>query len=824
MHFSGVHERIRHWFHSKGWQPFDFQLDVLREYDRVETGLVHAPTGMGKTVAALLPVIHHEFQLRDAAASGSDGTPDSGLKLLWITPLRALAGDTVHSIQSVLTGHGIDWKVEARTGDTSASRKARQRKALPDVLVTTPESLSLLISYPESTGIFNGLRSVVVDEWHELLGSKRGTQTELGLAHLRRRRPALKVWGLSATLANLDLAVEVLAGTHPRKTAIVSGRHEKEIHIESLFPDSMDCFPWAGHLGLALLDRVLEVLDRASTSLVFTNTRSQTESWFHAIRDARPQWDGAVAIHHGSIDRKEREPVEQGLKDGSLKVVVCTSSLDLGVDFIPVEQVIQIGGPKGIARLLQRAGRSGHQPGRPSRIVCVPAHSLELVEYAAVRRAIATGRIEPRNPLEKPFDLLVQHVVTLCLGEPRPADEIFAEIRSAWAYRDLTRTEFDWALDFIQFGGKSLRAYKDYSRLMEEDGKLHPRSNEVGKFHRMGIGTITSDTAVPVKFKSGKTLGSVEESFISRIRPGQVFIFSGRTLQLEKFHANTAYVRAASGKKPGVPSWDGGRTPLSSQLADAVLEQLECFARGELDSEELRQVAPVLNRQADSSILPLPDTLLIENTRIRRSQSWFVYAFGGRLAHEGLVALVAWRITEQFKATVVTSVNDYGFHLSVNCDLPADAAFWNEILGSEDLEADLLECLNASEMAKRQFREIARVAGLIFSGYPGARKSARQVQVSSQLLYEVFSRYEPEHLLLDQARREVLQQQLEINRLRQLLEKIHSRKIQIVSTGKLTPMAFPLWAEMIRGEISSESWTDRVRKMAEELSRDSTAA
>ena len=813
-----VHKQISQWFRQKKWKPFSFQLELLDVWNRAGTGLLHAPTGMGKTVAVLLPVCEN--------ALNRTADPDqAGLKLLWITPLRALASDTALAIEDLLHGVGLNWKVECRTGDSSSSVKARQRKKLPEVLVTTPESLSLLLSYPETRGHFSGLAAVVVDEWHELLSSKRGVQTELGLARLRNWLPDLKVWGLSATLANMDEALAVLHGAQSnsaKPTAIIRGNHQRDIEIQSIIPDSMESFPWAGHLGLALLDKVLNVLEKASTSLVFTNTRSQAEMWYQAIVDARPGWADTTAVHHGSIDRAERDKVESDLKQGTVRVVVCTSSLDLGVDFVPVEQVIQIGGPKGIARLLQRAGRSGHQPGKVSRIWCVPANALELVEYAAVRESLRHGRIEPRTPLEKPFDLLVQHIVTVCLGEPMQADRIFDEVRSAWAYRNLTREEFQWALDFLMFGGKSLKAYQEFARIIEVDGLLSTRDEKIGKFHRMTIGTITSDTAVVIRFKSGRSLGSVEESFISRIKTGQVFAFAGRHLKLEKFHNNIAYVTPSRSRKPDIPAWGGGKSPLSSLLADAVLEQLGNFEMGiHADSPELQAVRPILETQSRVSKIPGQQVFLIEVTRIRSDYSWFFYSFGGRLAHEGLAALVAWKITSEFRTTVTTSVNDYGFHLSTPHTLPMTSEFWRGMIEFSDLPSALLECLNASEMARRQFREIARVAGLIFSGYPGARKTGRQLQVSSQLLFQVFSQYEPDHLLLDQARREVLQQQLEINRIHHLLQHLQNQSLHILATEKLSPLAFPLWTEMIRSEVSSESWTDRVNRMAQELNESS---
>lgn len=785
-------------------------------------GLIHAPTGHGKTVSAVLPILQDYLEHPDRYVKGK-------LQLIWITPLRALASDTLHSISGILEDLDLAWQAESRTGDTSSSRKARQRKRMPEILVTTPESLSLLLSYPESRDLFDDLKCAVVDEWHELLSSKRGVQTELGLTRLRRWRPGMKTWGLSATLSNLTQAAEVLAGTRadssePISPLLIEGNHRKKITIDSLIPASIDVFPWAGHMGLTLADRVVEELEASHSSLVFTNTRSQSESWFQTLCEKCPHWAGQIAIHHGSIEKAEREEVESGLKSGALKVVVCTSSLDLGVDFLPVELVVQIGGPKGVARLLQRAGRSGHQPGRTSRIVCVPTHALELVEYAAVRQSVKDRIIEPRIPGEKPLDLLSQHLITVCLGQPDSPGNLFDEVRRAWSYRNLTRDEFDWVLDFIQFGGKSLKAYQSYAKLVTgPDGMLSVREKSIEKFHRLSIGTIASDTAVAVKFMSGKSLGSVEENFISRLKKGQGFVFAGLHLELVKFHNNTALVKRSKSKKPSIPAWEGGKAPLSSELADAVLNQFHRFLENKSGnskvplSKELRRVGSLLDRQMEVSSLPVPGKLIIESTIVKKRLSYFVFTFGGRLVHEGLAALIAHRITRKNEVTIVTAVNDYGFHISLSHPLEISPDEWQVLLSPDRLDDDLLECLNTSEMARRQFREIARIAGLVFSGYPGAAKSNRQVQVSSQLLFDVFTQYEPDHLLLDQSRREVLQKQMEFQRLSAILENARSARMSLNHTEKLSPLAFPLWAEMIRGEVSSEPWQQRVEAMARSL-------
>lgn len=820
---------LRRWFERKRWMPFDFQLEAMEAFTRGESGLIHAPTGVGKTLAAWLPPVSAWLDANPDAASWPQ--QHISLRVLWLTPLRALAQDTVRSLSEVVADLKVPWTVEARTGDTSSARKAKQRERWPTALVTTPESLSLLLSYPETAAAFVDLQCVVVDEWHELMGSKRGVQTELALARLRSWCPALRTWGLSATLGNLAEARDTLLGAGAEAGSLISSARPKEVVIETLLPETMEKFPWSGHLGLKLLPQVVGAIERARTTLVFTNVRSQTEIWYQALLEARPDWKDTLGIHHGSLDREERSRAEDGLRTGALRAVVCTSSLDLGVDFSPVEQVIQIGGPKGIARLLQRAGRSGHGPGRTSRVLCAPAHALELAEYAAARRALVRGEVEPRRPLDAPLDVLAQHLVTVALGGGFAPADLLAEVRTTRAYRQLSDQAFQWVLDFVMRGGRSLRAYPEFNRVVEENGRCTVTSTSIARIHRMSIGTITSDAAVTVRFLNGSRLGSVEESFVARLRPGQHFVFGGRVLKLVRVHQMVAHVRAAKRATGAVPQWDGGRSPLSSLLASEVRRLLESGGRGGSgagssssfsDSDELTAVRPILEIQQSWSCLPRADELLVERTATREGTHWFIYPFGGRQAHEGLGALLAYRLSRRQPVTVTMAVNDYGLELLPAQTVELTEADWRQLLTPANLLDDLLACLNATELARRQFREIARVAGLVFQGYPGAVKALKQVQASSELFFDVFQKYEPEHLLLDQARREVLEQQLEISRLRTLLEQAEKQRIVMTAPERLTPMGFPLWAEMIRGQVSSEPWAERVRRMSAELEAEAT--
>ncbi len=799
-------------FRARGWKPFAFQRETWRAYRDGESGLVHAPTGTGKTYAVWAPPLIE--WLEESAGTVPRHRPP--LRVLWITPLRALVQDTTRALAGLVADLGLPWTVEARTGDTTAALKARQRRGFPTALVTTPESLSLLLSYPESREQFSDLRAVIVDEWHELLATKRGVQTELCLARLRLWNPALRTWGLSATLGNLDTALACLVGAD-RPGRLVNGDLRKRFVVETVIPESMDRFPWAGHLGTRLVPEVVRAIEGAGTTLVFTNVRSQTEFWFQALLEARPDWDGEVGIHHGSLDRGVRAEVEERLRAGAIRAVVCTSSLDLGVDFAPVDQVIQIGGPKGVARLLQRAGRSGHQPGAVSRVLCVPTQALEMVEYAAARDAIAARSIESREPVAKPLDLLAQHLVTLALGGGFHDRDGFKEVRSAWSFRDLSEEEWRWTLDFIVRGGHTLRAYDQFRRVVERDGLHVVEAGPVGRLHRMSIGTIASDQSMLVKYTSGRSLGSIEESFIARLKPGATFVFAGLQLELVRVRDFTAWVRRSSRGSGAVPVWGGGRSPLSSELADAVQRKLQAAAEGDHRDPEIRAVRDILRTQARWSVIPSPGQLLIERTITRDGTGWFVFPFAGRLAHEGLAALLAHRLSRLEPMTISATFNDYGLQLLTRSTLDLDEAAWRTLLSGEHLLDDLLDCLNSTELTRRQFREIARVAGLIFQGYPGARKPARQVQASSSLFFEVFQKYDPENLLLRQARREVLDRQLEIRRLEDRLAELTDRRLVIRHPGRLTPFAFPLWAEAVRAQVSSEKWADRLRRMLDDL-------
>ncbi len=803
---------MREWFATRGWSPFPFQEQVWEAYFSGKSGLLHAPTGLGKTYAVFGGPV-----LEGLASTQTDPAP---LTVLWITPLRALANDTVEALQKPLTALALPWTTALRHGDISSYQKQKQRKQFPSVLVTTPESLSLLLSYKDTRTKFRHLQAVILDEWHELLGSKRGVQTELCLTRLRKWQPSLRVWGLSATLGNLDEAKRVLLGTRHADGLLIAAEEKKPVAIETLIPSKMERFPWAGHLGTTMAAQVADAIDEGDTSLVFTNTRSQAEIWFQKLQALRPQWGDALALHHGSIDKSIREALEQRLDAGAVKAVVCTSSLDLGVDFSPVDQVFQIGSPKGIARLMQRAGRSGHRPGALSRIIGVPTNALELVEFAASRDAVDRREIECRMPLCRSLDVLVQHVITLALAGGSTFASLREEIASTHAFADLTEAEWAWVVDFACHGGQTLRRYPAYQRVHidPETGELSVPSRQVAQFHRLSIGTITSGTEVLVRMRGGSSLGSVEEGFISALKPGSCFHFAGRALELIRFHQLVATVKPAKRETGGqTPAWQGGRSPLSSELAEAVSRRL---TQTMPHAPEMDAVKTLLDQQRKHSEVPSMDHLLIETTRVDDHHNLFLFPFAGRLVHEGLAALFAYRLSRQTPLTIRTTVNDYGLSLQLKQSIDLTREEVLRLLSPDNLLDDLMACMNTSELARRQFREISRVAGLVLQGYPGKQKSMRQIQTSSSLLYDVFEQYDPDNLLLAQAKREIMERQLELTRLRATLERLQQAPLHFHQPKRLTPMAFPLWAEQMHAEMSTEDWRSQLEAMVASLESD----
>ena len=816
------------WLDARGWTPFGFQTEVWDAIRQGQGGLLHATTGAGKTYAVWLGILERfavpgvtaqrPVDSLAAPARAAKRVAAPALTVLWITPMRALAADSMRALQAPLADLAPHWTLGMRTGDTSSAERARQSLRWPTTLLTTPESLSLMLARPHAKQELATVQVVVVDEWHELMGNKRGVQLQLALARLRQLNPKLMVWGMSATLGNVAYAAHALQGAASAdadvQPVIVQGKVNKTLVIDTLIPDNPGQYSWAGHLGSRMQQAVVDEIAASGTTLVFTNTRSQAEIWYQLLLAARPDWAGHIALHHGSLDKAVREWVEVSLKEGRLRAVVATSSLDLGVDFLPVERVLQIGSAKGVARLLQRAGRSGHAPGRPSRITLVPTNTLELLEAAGARCAARAGRIEKRSVPDKPLDVLVQHLVTLALGGGFNASALFEEVKTAWSYRELTPQEFDWALAFCERGGSSLTAYPDYHRIVADDnGTYHVPDARIARRHRMGIGTIVGDASLQVKYLRGAKIGTVEESFIARLRKGDCFVFAGRLLELVRVHEMTALVKKAVKNTGSVPRWNGGKMPLSNEMADAVLDLMQRAQQGDFSEPELEAARPMLQTQTDLSALPLPGNLLVETYLSREGHHLFVYPFAGRQVNLGVASLVAWRLASVQPATFSISVNDYGFELLSPETFSHVTVLDKAVFSTHRLLEDVVASLNSSELARRRFREIARIAGLIFTGYPGAPQSLKNLQASSSLFFDVFQKYDSNNLLLNQATREVLSQELDIARLSETLTQIAGHSLTFKTLARPSPMAVPLLVERLREKLSTEQLSARLDRI-----------
>ena len=804
------------WFKSKDWTPFPYQVDTWKSYLQGYEGLVNAPTGTGKTYAMGIAILL-EFLKNNALKTKISET--KGLQAIWITPIRALSTEIQSALQEACDDLGIEWQIAVRTGDTSANEKEKQKKTAPEFLITTPESLHLLIASKGYQQYFKKLKCIVVDEWHELIGSKRAVQVELALSRLRSICPSLKTWGISATIGNLDEALEVLMGNYflTGKNKIIKGNINKEIKITTVLPDEIEQFPWAGHLGITMLEKVLPIIKKSKTTLLFTNTRSQSEIWYQRILAYSPDLAGVMALHHGSISKEMRAWVENALHKEKLKLVVCTSSLDLGVDFRPVETIIQVGSPKGVARFIQRAGRSGHQPGAVSHIYFVPTHSLELIEASALRKGIENQVIESRQPFIRSFDVLIQYLMTLAVSEGFSPAEIYREVRSTFSYNSIDEDEWYWVLQFISTGGESLHAYQEYKKVEVENGKYKINNRGIAMRHRLSIGTIVGDNIMQVKYMSGSLIGTIEEWFITKLNPGDVFWFSGRSLELVKIKSPVAYVRRAGKSKGKVPSWMGGRMPLSSQLSALLRESINESLNRNTTEVELQKINPLIQKQQEVSIVPTHHQFLIEKIKTREGYHVFMFPFEGRFVHEGIASLVAYRIAQIQPISFSIALNDYGFELLSDQDIPIEDALELDLFSMEHLLENLQASLNATEMARARFRDIAAIAGLTFKGYPGNYISNKHLQSSSRLFFDMFLEYDPNNLLFKQAYQEVLEFQLEETRMREALKRINQQEIKLVYPKKPTPFAFPILVDRLREKLTSEKLEERIKRMKLQL-------
>ena len=801
----------RSWFKSQGWKPFAFQLQAWSAYLSGGQGLVNAPTGSGKTYSLLLPVLADGIQRQAIDPKSTDGG-----QVLWITPIRALAKEIEQSAQRAIDGMGGSWTVGIRTGDTSQKVKAEQKKKLPQILITTPESVHVMLATKGYDKLFKNLQAVIIDEWHELMGSKRAVQCELFLSKLRALRPNLRTWGISATIGNMEESMDILLGVDPVAPAqIIRADIEKKLAVEPVLPDEVETLPWAGHLGIKLLEKVVPLIHENNSTLIFTNTRAQAEIWFQKLLEVDPSLAGVLAMHHSAIGKEVRGWVEDALYDGRLKAVVCTSSLDLGVDFRPVDCVVQIGSPKGVSRFVQRAGRSGHRPGATSVIHFVPTHSLELLECAALRKAIDHKTNEDRMPYLRSMDVLVQYMVTLAVSDGFHSGSLLEEVRGTVSYASISDEEWQWALAFITNGGDALQSYDDFKKVeRDEDGLYRVHSRKVSMRHKFNIGTIVSSTLVKVKLGRGKFLGQVEEYFVSRLSPGDAFWFAGQCLELVRFRGVDATVRPSRQKSGAVPSFMGGRMPLSAELGHYLRDKLEEASRGSAWSDvELALIQPIIRLQKERSLVPGQGDFLMEYFEDKEGHHLFVYPFEGRLVHEGMASLLAYRLGLFGPQTFSIAMNDYGFELLSDQPIPIEDALDSDIFSAKDLRVDLVSSLNESEMMQRRFRDIAQISGLVFTGYPGKNITTKQLQNSTRLMYEVFRDYDPDNLLLQQAYEEVHEFQLEEARMRAALDRIGTQKHHLQYLDKPSPLAFPILVDRLRETMGSETLAERIRRM-----------
>jgi ATP-dependent helicase Lhr and Lhr-like helicase len=803
----------KEWFALKKWKAYPFQKQTWNFISQGFSGLLNAPTGCGKTYAIWFGV------LQDFLIRSKQKIDTKGIHCLWITPLRALSKEIEIATLQVSSDLNIPYSIGLRTGDTSAKLKAKYKKNQPHALITTPESMHIMLAQKGYTETFKSLQFVIVDEWHELLGSKRGVQVELALSRLKTLNPDLKIWGVSATIGNLEEARKILLGSNYNHSVLVKADINKKIKIETIFPDVLEKFPWAGHLGLRLAHKVIPIIYKSNSTLLFTNTRYLAEAWYKHLLEIDANLAGVIALHHGSLSEETRKWVEKALHEGKLKVVVCTSSLDLGVDFRPVDTVIQIGSPKGVSRFMQRAGRSGHQPGATSKIYFVPTHSLEILEGSALRIAVENNRLESRIPFVRSFDVLIQYLVTLALSEGFISEKIFEEVKKTFCFSSMNEQEFNWCLSFITQGGKSLQAYDEFKKVIIEEGVYKVIDKRIAMMHRMSIGTIVGSSVMQVKFVTGKFIGSIEEWFISKLKIGEVFWFAGRNLELVRIKDMQVQVCASNKKNGIIPSWQGGKAPLSSQLADTTRRQLNTYHNNNKKDKELTFLQPLIEEQMKHSILPKENELLIEKTTSKEGCHVFVYPFEGRFVHEGMAAIIANRIALFKPITFSLAVNDYGFELLSDQNIPIEDAIDSNLFSSSYLNDDILKSVNTTEMANRRFREIASIAGLIFTGYPGKQIKTKHLQASSKLFFSVFEDHEKDNLLLKEAYDELYDFQLEYTRLKKAFERIERQTIILKNIKNFSPFSFPIFTERFREKFTNEDIESRVSKIKAQMEK-----
>ena len=796
------------WFDDKGWQPHSHQLDIIHNWQAHKSTLLIAPTGAGKTLSGFLP------SLIDLSQRDFDG-----IHTLYISPLKALAADIARNLTEPVAEMGLSVRIETRTGDTSQSQRNRQRTTPPHILLTTPESLELMLGWPEAEQIFGNLKTIIIDEIHALAGTKRGDLLSLSLAKMRyicatyqskhqnkAQTSYLRAVGLSATVAN-PAPFAALLSPHPDEITILQPPLTKEFDI-SLLTTKADS-PWAGHSAHYALPEIYHLLKTHQKTLLFVNTRAQAELLFQALWLANDD-NLRIGLHHGSLDASQRRKVEAFMAEGKLDAVVATSSLDLGIDWADIDLVIQIGAPKGVSRLVQRIGRAGHRLDRASKAVLVPASRFEVLEVMAALHCVTNMKLDDSITYDGALDVLAQHIVGCAVSAPFDADTLYETIITAPPYATLSRDLFDDVLDFVATGGYALSHYEQFQRLVKGiDGLWRITSPQVAQRWRMNIGTIVETVTVKVRLKSGPVLGEIEEYFVQSLVSGDHFIFAGRMLEYVGMKGNMVQAIVSTAKEPKVPAYAGGRLPLSQNLADHVRALIH-------DEDVMRQLPDDvrfwLSLQKQRSGLPSSERLLVES--FKRGQKYYLvaYCFEGRNAHQTLGMLLTRRMERLGFGPLGFVATDYAVAIwSVHPVTSPDHLFQADLLGD-----DLEEWMAESTMLKRSFRQVATIAGLIEKRLPGHEKTGKQMTVNSDLIYDVLRRHQPDHLLLRATAQDAARGLTDIHRLSLMLQRFEG-KIDFWQLDRISPLAVPLMLEVGRESVTASGVTDMLAELEDEL-------
>lgn len=803
-------EHFQHWFSRRTWAAHDHQLAMIKAYQSQQNALLIAPTGGGKTLAGFLPSLVDLHR-----------TARKGLHTLYISPLKALSVDIQRNLQLPVQEMGLQISMESRTGDTSPSHRQRQRKKPPNILMTTPESLALLLSYNDSPEIFATLQSIIIDELHALAPNKRGDLLALGLTRLKRLAPNARRFGLSATVRDpkeLCAWLSPTAGHVKDDVALVMGRDGAKPMVRIQHPAADDEMPWAGHMGLYAAQAIFDQISSHKLTIIFVNTRAQAELIFNELW-RRNDKNLPIGMHHGSLDPEQRQRVEAAMAAGSLRAVVATASLDLGIDWGDVDLVIQVGAPKGVSRLVQRIGRANHRLDSPSKALLVPANRFELLECSAARDGIIAQTLD--GDLLRPggYDVLCQHLIGMSCAAPFAADDLFAEVTSAAPYCKLPRSDFDQALNFVADGGYALRVYDRFKKLQFDASTSTFRiaSESHARRYRMNVGTIVEAPMLKVKIGRGQTLGDVEEDWANGLTPGDCFLFTGRLLEFIEIRDTNLICRnaATSRTEPSVPVYGGNRMPLSTHLADRVRDMI-------CDPSQWQhfppQVEEWLKLQAHYSVLPTPNRLLVETFPRGNKHYLVAYCFEGRLAHSTLGMLLTKRMERCGFGPIGYVCSDYVFCVwSLNPVTNVNDLFDVAMMG-DDLEEWMLE----SFVMKRTFRKCALVSQLIEKHQPGAEKNRRQVTFNNDIIYDVLLKHEPDHILLKATRLEAAGGFTDIKRLNAMLTRYQDR-IQHVALKRISPLAVPVMLEIGKERVNSDVLDDFIDEEAEDLLREATA-